>query len=113
MNVGELGESDQVVLLALVGLMARADGQVSDGEMQTLRDLREAIGENFERVRDLAATLDGPSAILKAAADVTRPEARDAIFHVLVGMALPDTIPETEADLFRRLATLWGLESPL
>jgi hypothetical protein len=113
MNVGELEESEQVVLLALVGLMARADGSVSDWEMRTLGDLREGIGARFDSVRDSAAALDDAKAILTAAGKVTRPEAREAIFHVLVGMALPDTIPENEAELFRRLAELWGLESPL
>ena len=113
MNVSELVESEQVVLLALVGLMARADGSVSDWEMRTLGDLREGIGDRFARVRDLAAALDGAPAILAAAEKITRPEAREAIFHVLVGMALPDTIPENEAELFRRLAKLWGLEAPL
>jgi hypothetical protein len=113
MNVGELGESEQVVLLALVGLLARADGTVSDWEMRTLGEIREGVGSTFDRVRDRAAALDGAEAILAAAAEVTRPEARETIFHVLVGMALPDTIPENEATLFRRLAELWGLEAPL
>ena len=113
MNVGELNESEQVVLLALVGLMARADGSVSDWEMRTLGDLREGIGDGFDRVRDLAASLDGAQAIMTAAEKITRPDARETIFHVLVGMALPDTIPENEAEMFRRLAKLWGLEAPL
>jgi hypothetical protein len=113
MNVGELEESEQVVLLALVGLMARADGSVSDWEMRTLGELREGIGARFDRVRDSAAALDDAEAILTAAGNVTRPDARELIFHTLVGMALPDTIPENEAELFRRLAKLWGLEAPL
>ena len=113
MNVGELEESEQVVLLALVGLMARADGMVSDWEMRTLEDLREGIGDSFDSVRDRAAALDDANAILKAAEKVARPDAREAIFHILVAMALPDTIPENEAELFRRLGKLWGIEAPV
>ncbi len=114
MGVSELSESEQVVLLALVGLVARADGTVSESEMGTLAALRGQIAaERFERVRDAASALDSGSAILKAAASVTRPEARELIFNTLIEMALPDTIPENEADLLKRLAALWGLEAPL
>jgi len=114
MGVGELSESEQVVLLSLVGLLARADGQVSEAEMSTLDALREAIDPaRFDRVRDTASALDGPDAILQAAGNVTRSEATQLIYGTLLGMAIPDTISEGEAQLLERLATMWGLEGPL
>ncbi|HEY3497321.1 MAG TPA: TerB family tellurite resistance protein [Polyangiaceae bacterium] len=112
MSVRELTESEQVVLLALVGLMARADGSVSEPEMDVLDELRDGIGpERFAGVRDAAAGYDGAEAILQAAAKIERAEARDTIFQILVAMAAPDSIAENEAELFRRLGKLWGLDA--
>jgi uncharacterized membrane protein YebE (DUF533 family) len=114
MGVGDLSESEQVVLLSLVGLLARADGQVSEAEMSTLEALRENNDpERFERVRDAASALDSPDAILQAAGQIKRAEATQVIYGLLLGMAIPDTISETEATLLERLATMWGLEGPL
>jgi hypothetical protein len=114
MGVGDLSESEQTVLLSLVGLLARADGRVSEAEMSTLEALRENIEpERFERVRDAASALDSPDAILQAAGQIKRAEATQVIYGLLLGMAIPDTISETEATLLERLATMWGLEGPL
>jgi hypothetical protein len=114
MDVTRLSESEQVVLLALVGLLARADGRLSQTEMSTLENLRrELTPERFQRVRDAAAALDGNEAVLNAARTVTRPEAREAIFGVLYEMAIPDTIDPSESALLEAIAALWGLEAPL
>lgn len=114
MSVRELSESEQVVLLALVGLLARADGMVSEAEMDALDDLREQIEPaRFDRVRAAAAALESPDAILDAATHVMRSAATEAIYGCLLGMAIPDTIRPGEATLLQRLATMWGLESPL
>jgi hypothetical protein len=113
MGVAQLSEAEQVVLLALVGLVARSDGAVSEPEMSALQGLREAIGpERFERVRDAAAALDGNDAILEAAERIARPEAREVIFESILEMAAPDTIAESEAEVLDQLAESWGLESP-
>jgi uncharacterized membrane protein YebE (DUF533 family) len=113
MGVHELSESEQVVLMALVGLLARADGRVSEGEMEALQSLRDQIDEErFDRVRAAAAALDRPEAILEAAGHVMRAEATQTIYGVLLGMAIPDTIGEAEGALLSRLATKWGLQKP-
>jgi hypothetical protein len=114
MDVTALSEPEQVVLLALVGLLARADGRLSQTEMSTLDKLRLAMdAERFQRVRDAAGELDGGAAIMKAAEGVTRADARELIFGVLYEMAIPDTIAPVEVELLEKLAALWGLESPL
>jgi hypothetical protein len=113
MHVEELSEAEQVVLLALVGLTARADGTVSEPELEALGELRVEIGaERFEKVRDAAAKLGDGDAILKAAARVERPEARAVIFDRILDVAAPDTVAESEAELLAKLAALWNLESP-
>jgi uncharacterized tellurite resistance protein B-like protein len=107
-----LSEPEQVVLLALVGMMARADGTLTEPEIEVLEMLRAEIGPGrFEKVRDAAAALDGDQAIFEQAATITRPEARQAIYGVVFGMAVPDTISQGEGELLRRLAKLWDLEA--
>ena len=114
MDVSGLSESEQTVLLALVGLLARADGRLSETEMSTLEELRRLLTpERFEKIRDEAAALADDEAILNAARAVTRPEARETIFGVLYEMAIPDTIDRTELAILEQVAALWGLEAPL
>jgi tellurite resistance protein len=114
MDVSGLSESEQTVLLALVGLLARADGRLSQTEISTLEELRRALApERFQQMRDTAAALADDEAVLNAARAVTRPEAREAIYGVLYGMAIPDTIDPSEVRILERIAALWGLEAPL
>jgi uncharacterized tellurite resistance protein B-like protein len=114
MDVSGLSETEQTVLLALVGLLARADGRLSETEMNTLDELRRVLSaERFEEVRDQAAALADDEAILNAARAVTRPEAREAIFGVLYEMSIPDTLDPSEVVILEKVAALWGLEAPL
>jgi hypothetical protein len=114
MDVRGLSESEQTVLLALVGLLARVDGRLSQTEMNTLDELRRVLApERFQKIRDEAAALADDEAVLNAARAVTRPETREAIFGVLYEMAIPDTIDPSELAILEQLATLWELEAPL
>jgi len=110
MTLDDLSQPEQVVLLALVGLMARMDGTVSQDELALLEQIADEIGpERFEASRDAAAALDDGAAILRAAGNVTQPEAREVIFELVYGIAVRDTIAESEAALLNELAALWGL----
>ncbi len=114
MDVSGLSENEQTVLLALVGLLARADGRLSQTEMGTLEKLRHALTpERFQKIRDDAAALADDEAIMNAARAVTRPEAREAIFGILYEMAIPDVIDPSEVAILEHVAALWGLEAPL
>jgi hypothetical protein len=110
MTLDDLSQPEQVVLLALVGLMARMDGTVSQDELELLEQIADEIGpERFEASRDAAAALDDGADILRAAAAITQPEAREVIFELVYGIAVRDTIAESEAALLNELAALWGL----
>lgn len=110
MTLEELSETEQIVLLALVGLAARLDGNVSEIEVGWINRISEHIGqERFEAVRDAAANFDHPDAILEAARGVTRPESRQVIYELVYDIASSDTIAERESDLLGRLAKLWDL----
>jgi len=81
MTLDDMSQPEQVVLLSLVGLMARMDGSVSQDELELLEQIADEIGEKrFEAARDAAAALDDGAAILKAASSVDRQEARELIF---------------------------------
>jgi hypothetical protein len=110
MTLDDLSQPEQVVLLALVGLMARMDGSVSQEELELLEQIADEIGEGrFEAARDAAAALDDGPAILRAAGSIERLEAREVIFELVYGIAVRDTLAESEAAMLNELATLWGL----
>jgi hypothetical protein len=110
MTLDDLSQPEQVVLLALLGLMARMDGSVSQEELEVLEQIADEIGEErFEAARDAAAALDDAEAILRAAASVERTPAREVIFELVYGVAIRDTIAESEAALLNALAAAWGL----
>ncbi len=110
MTLDDLSQPEQVVLLALVGLMARMDGSVSQEELELLEQIADEIGEErFEAARDQAAALADGSSILRAAASVERQEAREVVFELVYGMAIQGTIADSEAALLNELATLWQL----
>lgn len=110
MTLDDLSQPEQVVLLALVGLMARMDGTVSQDELELLEQIADEIGaQRFEAARDAAAALADGAAILVAAKSVDRPEAREVIFELVYSIAVRDTIAESEAAMLNELAALWGL----
>lgn len=110
MTLDDLSQPEQVVLLSLVGLMARMDGSVSQEELELLEQIADEIGaERFEAARDAAAALADGAAILAAASRIDRVEAREVIFELVYGVAVQGTIADSEAALLNQLATLWGL----
>jgi hypothetical protein len=110
MTLEELSQSEQVVLLALVGLMARMDGNVSADEMELLEQIADQLGDDrFEAARDAAAALNDSEAILAAASKVERLDAREVIFELVYGIAIRDTIAPSEALLLNQLSTLWDM----
>lgn len=114
MTLDDLSQPEQIVLLALLGLMARMDGSVSSDELDLLEQIADEIGpERFEAARDAAASLADGAAILRAAGSVERPEAREVIFELVYGVAVRDTIAPSEAALLNELAAAWDLPQRL
>lgn len=110
MTLDDLSQPEQVVLLSLVGLMARMDGSVSQEELEVLEQIADEIGkERFDAARDAAASLSDGAAILRAATNIERAEAREVIFELVYGIAVRDTIADSEAAMLNELAKVWGL----
>jgi hypothetical protein len=112
MTLAELEHHEQVALLALLGLMARLDGQVSGDEMELLnRVLLELGKDSFEKAAHEAAQLPDTEAILMTAGTVTRTEAREILFELLFDMAVRESIAEREAKVLDYLTETWQLPS--
>ena len=110
MTLEELSEAEQTVLLALVGLTARLDGEVTEEELALLDRIGDHLGrDRFEAVRERAAQFTDGNAILEAARAVERPAARSVIFELVYDMASSDTIATGESELLERLRELWSL----
>jgi hypothetical protein len=110
MTLTELERHEQVILLGLLGLMARIDLQTSPAEEELLQRVVSELGlVDPASVIDEAAQLQGVDAILRAAGKVVRPEAREVMFELLYDMAIKETIVENEGKLLDRIAFLWNL----
>lgn len=112
MTLVELEHHEQVALLALLGLMARLDGQVSGDEMDLLNRILSELGSDvFEKAAHEAAQLPDTESILMTAGTVTRPEAREILFELLFDMAVRESIAEREAKVLDWLTETWQLPS--
>jgi hypothetical protein len=110
MTLAELEHHEQVALLALLGLMARLDGQASGDEVELLNRIMTELGRDaFENAAREAAQLPDGEAILMTAGEVTRPEAREVLFELLFEMAVKESIVEREAKVLDFLAETWEL----
>ena len=113
MTLAELEHPEKIALLALLGLMARLDGQVEGDEVELLRRVVSEIGgDDFDRLAREAANLPDADSILATAEQVKRPEAREVIFELLFDMAVREGIADRENELLKRLAKSWGLPEP-
>ena len=110
MQLSELEHHEKVALLALLGLMARLDGQVSGDELEVLRRVvSELDPDAFSRASAEARNLPSSEAILQAAGEVTRTEAREIIYELLFEMAMEESIVERERELLDWLTKAWQL----
>jgi hypothetical protein len=110
MTLAELEHHEQVALLALLGLMARLDGQATGDEVAILNRIMTELGsEAFESAAREAAQFPDGESILMSAGEVTRPEAREVLFELLFEMAVKESIVEREAKVLDFLAETWEL----
>jgi hypothetical protein len=110
MTLAELEHAERVVLLAMLGLIMRVDGEVSMDETELLESIGSEFGdEDFRKAASQAAQFADAEAILRGAAHVTRVEARELIFELLYEMAQRESFTAREAEVLVRLASSWEL----
>jgi len=123
MNFSTLTNEERLLLGALIRLLVRADGAFSEAEETMITTIGNELAIEANAVRDggralWAAVSDSaqhfPSdaSIRAAIPEVTRPEARELIFAVLVGVASADTASLAERTILDALRLAWSLKEP-
>lgn len=112
MDLSTLGPEEQLALVALVTVCVSADGEVSEGESAELDALVTALGD--ERYRQLAEEADRrfaeESDLRVFLTTITRPEARETIYGVLLDATTGEAMRGRDLELLDWLRETWNLE---
>jgi uncharacterized tellurite resistance protein B-like protein len=109
MHLGELNENEQRVLCALVGHMIRADGQLTDEEIDAMSQVADEMGLDQWRAafRAVLGKYPDTESVIALAQSVTRNEARDRIVSVLGDVARSDALDASETRFLGALTRSW------
>ncbi|NOY92214.1 MAG: hypothetical protein GXP55_13555 [Deltaproteobacteria bacterium] len=109
MRMDELDELEQLAFAALVGLMVRADGELTSAESEAMARLATEVGSAtfWSALSRARHELPEHDDVLRAAAGIKRPEVREWLYGVLVGISAVDGMHATEASLLDQLVEAW------
>ncbi len=111
LTASDLTDNELQALVALMRVMAGADGGISGGEAGVFQHVATDVGE--ARFRDATAAvaerMEKESDALEFAKLVTRPGAREFVYGTLYELAVPGTIVEKEGEVLAFLEKEWGL----
>jgi uncharacterized tellurite resistance protein B-like protein len=101
-----------MAFVGLVRVMVRADGRMTDEEMDALSQLAAEVGPRafWEAMRSAQESLPHPEDVYQAAAQIQRPAVRAWVHSVLLGISVSDGMDDTEATMLDRVLELWGIE---
>jgi hypothetical protein len=115
MELNELTAEERIALVALLEFVIESDGRVSEDEADRIDAVVAAIGE--DAYRTAAAEVDrrfededGLRAFLPS---ITRPEARELIYGVVLDAAISDAVNARESELLEWLADVWRIASQI
>ncbi len=113
MKLEEMHDAEKQALAALVRVMVGVDGEYSAAEMAGLAKTAEYLGEDefWQLVNDAGHQHVDQKVLDALAGAIERPEAREAIYGVLFGVAAAGTVEGDEGKLLDRLAETWELET--
>jgi uncharacterized tellurite resistance protein B-like protein len=105
----DLDDVEQLAFAALVGLMVRADGELSRGESEAMARLANEVGSAafWGALSRARRELPEHEDVLRAASAVARPEVREWLYGVLVGLSAVDGMHAAEASLLDQLVQAW------
>jgi hypothetical protein len=104
----ELEKQEQLALAGLVRLVVRMDGQFSPGEVDAVAALAREVGAtDFWSKMAQAQTIEMDE--LGDLVEQVRPEIREWMYGVLVGLAAVDGVEEAESDLLSWLMDTWDM----
>ncbi len=114
MELTGLSEKHKVATVALVEAVAMADGNISEGESDTINRLATALGdEAYRGLLDEAERMFPDLQALKAyLQNITNAEERDLIFGTVLAevMSTPATVHGQSA-MLQWLAETWGIQT--
>lgn len=98
-----------MVFAALVGLMVRADGELSSDEAEAMAKLATEVGSGAFWLAMARARQELPDRddVLAAAAKIAEPAKREWIYGVLVGLSAVDGMHVAESALLDELLSRW------
>ena len=113
MKLDQMNDSEKQALGGLVRALVGADGQYSAAEVAGLQKTAEYLGEEafWQLVNESVHQHLDDKVLEERALAVERPEAREAIYGVLFGIAAAGTVVDQEGKLLDWLASTWGLET--
>ena len=113
MKLNQMTDSEKQAVGALVRVLVGVDGEYSAAEVSGLQKTAEYLGEDefWKQVNDSGRRELDQAALDELAGAVERPEAREAIYGVLFGIAAAGTVVSDEGKLLDWLAETWGLEA--
>lgn len=112
MDLLELTRDEQLALGGLVRLMIRADGVFTQEEEDRVTAIGDELGGGallWRIVSDSAQAFRSDADVRRAAAAVTRADARELILGVLTSVAVADTVTPSEQGLIDALRAAWAL----
>jgi hypothetical protein len=112
MNLADLTRDEQLALGGLIRLMIRADGVFTPEEEERVGAIGEELGGKdliWRMISDSAQAFREDGEVRRAAAAITRVEARELMLGVLTSVAVADTVTPGEKGLLDALRIAWGI----
>lgn len=112
LTIAELEHGEKLVLVGLVRLMIRLDGEFSEDEREFLDDLVAELGEeSFNALADeVTEKMQDEDAVRYYAERTQRQIAQELIYGTLFDLGAKGTIVSSESELLEWLRTTWKLE---
>jgi hypothetical protein len=112
MELEDLDDNERLALVALLKLVVLSDGKVSAEEIGEIDDVVDAFGE--EEYQKLLDQVEGrfptEAALKKFLPEVTRPDARELIYGLILEAAASEALQGQEPELLAWLGKAWEVE---
>jgi uncharacterized tellurite resistance protein B-like protein len=108
----DLRGDERLALVALLEAAVVADGSVSDDEVEDIRKVVDAFGEDEYRklVDEVARRFQSQDDLMNFLETIQRPEARDLIYGFFLAEASGEALRGRESELVDWLAEVWQID---
>jgi hypothetical protein len=112
MELPDLNQDERIALVGLMKLTVMSDGHVSEDELEYVEELVDAFGEDgYQQALDaFEARFTDQDSFRKFLTTLSRQDARELIFGMVLEASGADAIEGDEADLLDWLAKTWNIK---